>query len=120
MTTAHPLAPAANLPADLERNKSQAAMAVEQALAPVQPPERNEPGIELRGPIARLPVEMDVSVPVREFRVRGLLALEAGHLIESGWAHGGDVPLAAGRVQLAWCEFEVIETSLAVRLTRMV
>jgi Type III flagellar switch regulator (C-ring) FliN C-term len=73
----------------------------------------------LTAQVARLPVELDVSVPVRGFRVRNLLALEAAHLIESGWGHGEDVPLAAGAVQLAWCEFEVIGTLLAVRVTRL-
>jgi len=29
------------------------------------------------------------------------------------------LPLAAGEVQLAWSEFEVIETRLAVRVTRL-
>jgi Type III flagellar switch regulator (C-ring) FliN C-term len=62
---------------------------------------------------------MDVSVPVRGFRVRNLLTLETGQLVESGWGHGEDVPLAAGDVQLAWSEFEVIETALAVRVTRL-
>ena len=69
--------------------------------------------------LARLPVELDVSVPVRGFRVRNLLTLEAARVIESGWGHGDDVPLAAGIVQLAWCEFEVIGTLLAVRVTRL-
>jgi len=83
-----------------------------------------EPGLSelgvLKGPIARLPVELDVAVPVREFRVRNLLALEPGRIIESKWANGEDVPLAAGNVQLAWSEFEVIESQLAVRITRLV
>lgn len=69
--------------------------------------------------VGRLPVELDVSVPVRNFRVRNLLALEPSDLIESVWGHGEDVPLAAGRVQLAWSEFEVIDTQLAVRVTRL-
>jgi len=73
----------------------------------------------LRAPVARLPVELDVSVPVRNFRVRNLLALELSQVIESGWGHGEDVPLAAGEVQLAWSEFEVIDTQLAVRVTRL-
>src|SRR6185437_11413976 len=38
--------------------------------------------------VARLPVELDVMVAVRDFRVRNLLALEPGRLIESQWAHG--------------------------------
>ncbi len=79
--------------------------------------DEKEPGF---GPlVARLPVELDVAVPVREFRVRHLLALEPGTVIESQWNHGNDLPLAAGDVKLAWTEFEVIETQLAVRVTRL-
>lgn len=68
---------------------------------------------------ARLPVELDVAVPLRDFRVRNLLSLEPGALVESQWGHGDDVPLAAGEVQLAWAEFEVVDTELAVRITRL-
>jgi flagellar motor switch protein FliM len=74
----------------------------------------------LTAPLARLPVELDVAVPVREFRVRNLLTLEPGQVIESRWAHSEDMPLAAGAVQLAWSEFEVVDSQLAVRVTRMV
>jgi flagellar motor switch/type III secretory pathway protein FliN len=70
-------------------------------------------------PIVLLPVELDVAVPVRNFRVRNLLALAPGQLIESQWGNGEDVPLASGDVQLAWSEFEVIDTQLAVRITRL-
>lgn len=69
--------------------------------------------------IARLPVELDVSIPLRDFRVRHLLALEPGRLIESEWSNGVDLPLAAGKVQLAWSEFEVMDSELVVRLTRL-
>jgi flagellar motor switch/type III secretory pathway protein FliN len=82
--------------------------------------EQEEDGeIRLGSPIARLPVELDVVIPVRGFRVRNLLALAPGHLIESQWSNGEDVPLAAGHVQLAWSEFEVVESQLAVRVTRL-
>jgi len=86
--------------------------------SPPQPGDReSEAGF---GPlVASLPVELDVAVPVREFRVRHLLALEPGSVVESRWNHGKDLPLAAGDVQLAWTEFEVIETHLAVRVTRL-
>jgi flagellar motor switch protein FliN/FliY len=69
--------------------------------------------------VARLPVELDVMVAVRDFRVRNLLSLEPGQLIESQWAHGDDVPIAAGEVALAWSEFEVVDGQLAVRITRL-
>ena len=70
-------------------------------------------------PINLLAVELDVAVPVRNFRVRNLLALAPGQLIESQWGNGEDVPLASGEVQLAWSEFEVIDAQLAVRITRL-
>jgi flagellar motor switch protein FliN/FliY len=86
--------------------------------APAQHEEVN-PLRVLAPPLSRLPVELDVSIPIRDFRVRSLLALEPGQLIESEWGNGDDVPVAAGDVQLAWSEFEVVDTQLAVRLTRL-
>jgi flagellar motor switch protein FliN/FliY len=62
---------------------------------------------------------LDVAIPVREFRVHGLLALEPGQVIEAQWGNGEDVPLASGQVQLAWTEFEVVDARLAVRITRL-
>jgi flagellar motor switch protein FliN/FliY len=109
--------PAAPRIADGAQNPAQA-----QALVPVlgEPDERPEPNdLEVMGPVALLPVELDVAIPVRDFRVRQLLALEPGHLIETQWHNGDDVPLAAADVQLAWSEFEVIESELAVRITRL-
>jgi len=70
-------------------------------------------------PALRLKVELEVSVPVGDFRVSQLLVLEPGALVESRWSHAEDLPLAAGRVQLAWTEFEVVDTQLAARLTRL-
>lgn len=75
--------------------------------------------IQLSAPVSRLPVLLDVVVPVREFRVRNLLALEPGNVVETDWGHGDDMPLSAGKVQLAWSEFEVVDTELAVRVTRL-
>lgn len=92
------------------------------ALVPVfaDPEEMSSPDdLEVTGPAALLPIELDVSIPVREFRVRDLLALESGYLIETQWHNGDDVPLAAGKVHLAWSEFEVIENEMAVRITRL-
>jgi flagellar motor switch/type III secretory pathway protein FliN len=76
--------------------------------------------IRLTAPVARLPVELEVAVPVRDFRVRHLLVLEPGQVIETQWAQGADMPLATGDVQLAWSEFEVVDSQLAVRVTRLV
>ena len=69
---------------------------------------------------ARLPVSLDVAVPFPHFRVRDLVSLEPGQVIESSWACGEDMPLSAGRVQLVWTEFEVVDQRIAVRVTRLV
>ena len=97
-----------------------AASGSERALMPVSP-EPPEPGLmAMSGPLARLPVELDVALPVREFRVRKLLALAPGQVIATDWVLGEDMPLASGAVQLAWSEFEVVDAQLAVRVTRLV
>jgi flagellar motor switch protein FliM len=91
-----------------------------QALAPAPAHEENDDlGPTVSPAVARLPVELDVAVPVGEFRVRHLLALEPGQVIESQWSSGDDTPLAAGNVRLAWTEFEVVDTQMAVRVTRL-
>jgi flagellar motor switch protein FliN/FliY len=69
--------------------------------------------------MAGLPVDLQVLIPVRAFRVRHLLALRPGEVIESSWANGEDLPLSSGAVQLAWTEFEVVDSRLAVRVTRL-
>jgi flagellar motor switch/type III secretory pathway protein FliN len=119
MATAQSLPGTGNKLTQESEKSGAAAIAAEQALVPS--PHLSEEGdlIALSGPVARLPVELDVAVPVREFRVRNLLALEPGQVIETQWAHGEDLPLAAGEVQLAWSEFEVVDLQLAVRVTRL-
>ena len=83
------------------------------------PAYEEEEAPEVSGPLALLPVELDVAVPVREFRVRNLLTLEPGQVVESQWNNGEDLPISSGDVQLAWSEFEVLDTDLAVRITRL-
>jgi flagellar motor switch/type III secretory pathway protein FliN len=75
--------------------------------------------IERQSVEARLPVQLNVGIPIRDFRVKNLLVLAPGALIESQWEPGEDVPVVSGEVQLAWSEFEVVDTQLAVRLTRL-
>lgn len=85
------------------------------------PLDRGAEGILRANPlVARLPVEIDVAVPVRGFRVRNLLNLTAGTVVASRWMNGDDLPLGTRGAQLAWTEFEVIDQRLAVRITRLV
>lgn len=69
---------------------------------------------------ARLPLQLDLRVPLPSFRVQNLLSLEKGQVIESAWPHSEDLPLWSGDVHLVWTEFEVIDQKLAVRVTRLV
>jgi len=79
---------------------------------------RDEAGIDRDSVVCRIPVEVEVGVPVRDFRVRNLLALSSGTIVRSQWNHGEDLPLRAGNVQLAWIGFEVLDSVLAARITR--
>jgi flagellar motor switch protein FliM len=94
-------------------------MSGETALVAAPHPADERESVPLSAAVARLPVELEVSIPLREFRVRNLLNLGAEQVIESQWAYDEDMPLAAGEVQLAWSEFEVIDSKLAVRITRL-
>jgi flagellar motor switch protein FliN/FliY len=95
---------------------------LETALVPAEnsaPPRAGPAEIDAESAVGRLPVELEIGVPVHDFRVRNLLALEPGVIVGSHWSHGDDLPLRAGDVQLAWTEFEVVVNNLAARITRI-
>lgn len=67
----------------------------------------------------RLPMQLDVMVNVRSFRVQDLLALAKGGVVETVHEHTQDVPLICGGALLMWAEFELVGQKLAVRITRL-
>jgi flagellar motor switch protein FliN len=69
--------------------------------------------------VAKLPVAISAGVAMKRFRVRDVLGLQNGQVFETAWAETEDVPLMAGKVQLAWSEFEVVDRRLIVRFTRL-
>ena len=69
--------------------------------------------------LSRLRLAMTASVILKGFKVRDLLRLEPGQVVESAWPETEDVPLIIGQVQVAWSEFEVVDHHLVVRLTRL-
>jgi flagellar motor switch protein FliN/FliY len=95
-------------------------MAAEAALVRSAEPLEASRGLVIDPAVSQIPIEVDVAVPIRNFRLRNLLALEHGQVIESMWKQGEDLPLAAPGSQLAWSEFEVIDQKLAVRITRLI
>ncbi len=101
----------------------QAAMSVPPvaSVAPVPP----QPGMQrieehTQWPLlSQMTVAATAGIPLSGFKVRDLLRLEAGNVVESAWPHTEDVLLEAGRVHVAWSEFEVADQKLVVRLTRL-
>lgn len=95
------------------------------AAFPAQPWEREggenaaERKSSLAALAAKLPLQLDLRVPLPSFRVQQLLSLEKGQVIETAWPHTEDLPLWSGGVQLVWTEFEVVDLKLAVRVTRL-
>jgi flagellar motor switch protein FliN len=69
--------------------------------------------------LANLPVQLDVCIPLPNFRVSDLVSLEVGRVFPTTWEATEDLPLCSGRVQLVWAEFEVVDQKIAVRVTRM-
>ena len=69
--------------------------------------------------LACLTVKLQAGVTLPRFKVRDLLRLEVGQVVESESQDSEDVLLKVGQVQLGWSEFEVIEQQLAIRLTRL-
>lgn len=69
--------------------------------------------------LSRLPVVLTARIPLSAFKVRDLLLLQQGQLVQSNWSTAEDIPVKVGRVQLAWSEFEVVEDRMAMRLTRL-
>ena len=90
---------------------------LEQAILGAMDGELDEDSIPAH--VLPLPVTVAVAVPVRNFRVRNLLGMRVGTVLETQWGHGEDLPLASGDVALAWAEFEVSDTQLGVRVTRL-
>lgn len=69
--------------------------------------------------LAGLPLQLDVSIPISNFRVRDLVSLDKGTILASEWPYAEDVPVYCGGEQLIWAEFEVVDDVLAVRVTRV-
>jgi flagellar motor switch protein FliN/FliY len=69
--------------------------------------------------LQRLPMKLQVAIPLPRFKVSDLLALRKGVILASAWQSSEDIPLEVGGAQLGWGEFEVVERRMAVRLTRL-
>ena len=64
-------------------------------------------------------VPMTVRIPLPGVSLRGLAALRVGSVLASEWSVSEEVPLCAAGAALSWCEFDVVDGAIAVRLTRL-
>src|SRR5579862_4708831 len=69
------------------------------------------------GLVGNLSCQLTIDVLVPKFRVSTLLSIAKNSVIDTHWQVGNDVPLRVNGELLAWCEFEAVDTHLAVRLT---
>jgi flagellar motor switch/type III secretory pathway protein FliN len=66
---------------------------------------------------ADLGCEFTVEVPLPAVRIADLVRLTAGSVVDSHWKVGSDVPARVNGVVIAWGEFEVVGSTLAIRIT---
>ena len=66
-----------------------------------------------------LPCDVAVNLQAPGLRVRDLLGLSPGFLVQTITPVSADVPLEVNGQLIAWCEFEVAHDRLAVRLTEL-
>ena len=88
-------------------------------LEPVAVEEKPSLAEEIEARIADARLLFEVRLPMRNLRVKDILALEKGKVYETEWPGDEDIPAGCGGVQLVWTEFEVIAQTLAVRVTRL-
>jgi flagellar motor switch protein FliN/FliY len=84
-----------------------------------QPNEPNAPPSVDWSHVQELRCELTVDLPLPEFRVADWLELRPRTVIDTRWRVGNDVPLRVNGELLGWCEFEVVEGRLAIRLTEL-
>jgi flagellar motor switch/type III secretory pathway protein FliN len=66
-----------------------------------------------------LPCLLTVELPVPGFTVADLVHLHRGRIVTTRWTVGQDVPLRVNGELIAWSEFEIVQSRLAVRLTEL-
>lgn len=69
--------------------------------------------------VERLPCTLSVEIPIPAFTVGKLLALVPGVILDSCCDEGSHVPVLANDQMIGWGEFDVVDETLAIRLTEL-
>jgi flagellar motor switch/type III secretory pathway protein FliN len=67
-----------------------------------------------------LPCDITLDLPVARFRVRDLLQLRAGTVVETCYSRGAEIPLRANGQLIGWAEFEPVADHIGVRVTELI
>ena len=67
--------------------------------------------------VGSLPCRLSAEIPLPHFRFADLVDLHMGSVIDTKWTLGNDVPLRVNGQLITWCEFDVKDGKLAVRIT---
>jgi flagellar motor switch/type III secretory pathway protein FliN len=62
---------------------------------------------------------LSVEVPIPQFTVRQLLELASGAILDTFYEEGSHVPVVVNGQMIAWGEFDVVNETLAIRLTEL-
>jgi flagellar motor switch/type III secretory pathway protein FliN len=71
------------------------------------------------GQVGDLPCDISIEVPVPGFGLKDLLALRRETVLVSRLPTSDSPPLRINGELVAWCDFEVLGTRLAVRITEL-
>jgi flagellar motor switch/type III secretory pathway protein FliN len=69
--------------------------------------------------LAKVPQTVTALISLPGFTVHDLLTLEKGRVFESNVMTTEMIPIRIGSVRIAWGEFEVVEHTLALRVTKL-
>jgi flagellar motor switch/type III secretory pathway protein FliN len=95
-----------------------AAAQAKPAVPPAAPPAA-DPLAERWARLETLPCLLTVEIPLPGFTVSDLVHLQRGRIMATSWTVGHDVPLRVNDELIAWSEFEIVGSRLAVRLTEL-
>ena len=70
--------------------------------------------------VKELLCRLSVEIPIQRFTVRQLLELAPGAILDTHYDEGSHVPVVVNGQLIAWGEFDVVEETLAIRLTELV
>ena len=79
----------------------------------------NEGDDERWGHVMGLSCRLSVEIPIPGFKIGDLVGLRPQGVVDTRWQAGTDVPVQVNRQLVGWCEFEVVENRLAVRITEL-